>query len=85
MQFTATFHGCKKDGNFYMKKCNIFLIFAQNIDREAILTSTHDICFRAQIRKKGICICRIHYGNTHMQFTATFHGCKKWQFSYEKV
>ena len=26
------FHGCKKD-NFQMKNCDIFLIFAQNIDR----------------------------------------------------
>ena len=38
-----------------MKKCEIFLNFAQNIDRwytEAVLTSTHDLCFRAKIRKK---------------------------------
>ena len=27
----AIFHGCK-NGNFQMKKCDIFLIFAQNID-----------------------------------------------------
>ena len=25
------FHGCKKD-NFQMKNCDVFLIFAQNID-----------------------------------------------------
>ena len=31
MQYTAIFHGCKLD-NFQMKKCHIFLIFAQNID-----------------------------------------------------
>ena len=31
MQFTAIFHGCK-NGNFQIKKCEIFLIFAQNID-----------------------------------------------------
>ena len=31
MQYTAIFHGCK-NGNFHMKKFNIFLIFAQNID-----------------------------------------------------
>ena len=44
-----------KNGNFHMKKCEIFLNFAQNIDRwytEAVLTSTHDLCFRAKIRKK---------------------------------
>ena len=32
VQYTAIFHGCK-NGNFQMKKCEIFLIFAQNIDR----------------------------------------------------
>ena len=32
VQYTAIFHGCKND-NFQMKKCNSFLIFAQNIDR----------------------------------------------------
>ena len=45
-----------------MKNCDIFLIFAQNIaDRvytleppslsEAVLMSTHDLCFRAKIGK----------------------------------
>ena len=32
VQYAAIFHGCK-EGNFQMKKCDIFLIFAQNIDR----------------------------------------------------
>ena len=32
VQYTAIFHGCKND-NFQMKNCDIFLIFAQNIDR----------------------------------------------------
>ena len=32
VQYTAIFHGCK-NGNFHMKKCEIFLIFAQNIGR----------------------------------------------------
>ena len=32
MQYTAIFHGCKND-NLQMKNCDIFLIFAQNIDR----------------------------------------------------
>ena len=31
MQYIAIFHGCKND-NFQMKNCDIFLIFAQNID-----------------------------------------------------
>ena len=48
---TAIFHGCKAD-NFQMKKCDICLIFAHNIYRgytlEPVLTSTHDLCFRAK-------------------------------------
>ena len=32
VQYTAIFHGCK-NGNFQKKKCDFFLIFAQNIDR----------------------------------------------------
>ena len=31
MQYTAIFHGCKND-YFQMKNCDVFLIFAQNID-----------------------------------------------------
>ena len=44
---------------FRWKKCYIFFIFAQNIDRgytlepEAVLTSTHDPCFRAKKRKNA--------------------------------
>ena len=30
--YTVIFHGCKND-YFHMKNCDIFLIFAQNIDR----------------------------------------------------
>ena len=33
MQYTLIFHGCKLNGNFQIKTCNCFLIFAQNIDR----------------------------------------------------
>ena len=58
MYYTASFHGCKND-NFQMKKYGSFLIFAKNIDcgytleppHEAVLTSTHNLCFRAKIRK----------------------------------
>ena len=49
-----------------MKNCDIFLIFAQNIDSgytleppqlsEAVLTSTHDLCFRAKIRKRDTAV-----------------------------
>ena len=45
-----------ENGNFQMEKCDIFLIFAQNIDRgytlephqEAVRTITHNLCFRAK-------------------------------------
>ena len=40
VQYTAVFHGCK-NGNFQMKKCEIFLIFAQNIDRGYTLEPPH--------------------------------------------
>ena len=49
---------------FHWKKNDMFLIFAQNIDcgytlepprlSEAVLTSTHNLCFGAKIRKIGI-------------------------------
>ena len=42
---------------FILKKIfAIFLIFAQNIDclAEAVLTSTHNLCFGAKIRKIGL-------------------------------
>ena len=56
VQYRAIFHGCK-NVHYQMKIFNIFLIFAQNIDcgytleREAVLTSTHNLCFGAKIRK----------------------------------
>ena len=40
MQYRAIFHGCKN------VNCDIFLLFAQNIDRaynEAVLTSTYNV------------------------------------------
>ena len=52
-EYIAIFHRCK-NGNLQVKNCDIFLIFAQNIDggTEAVLTSTHDIDFRRKIRKR---------------------------------
>ena len=55
IQYSAVFHGCKYD-NFQMKNCYIFIIITQNIDcgytfNEAVLTSTHNLCFRAKVRK----------------------------------
>ena len=40
IQYTAIFHGCK-NGNFQMKKCHSFLIFAQNIDCGCTLEPHH--------------------------------------------
>ena len=40
MQYAAIFNGCKND-NFPMKNCDIFLIFAQNIDRGNTLELPH--------------------------------------------
>ena len=62
MQHTAIFHGCK-NGNFHLNFFDYFHIFAQNIDsgytlepphNEAVLTSTHNLCFGAKIKKKAI-------------------------------
>ena len=66
MQYTAIFHGYKNN-NFQMKNCVIFLIFAPNIDcgnmldTEEVLTSTHDLCFRAKISKKNVYPCKPHF------------------------
>ena len=40
MLYTLIFHSCKND-NFQMKNCNIFLLFAQNIDCEYTLEPPH--------------------------------------------
>ena len=40
MQYTVIFHGGKND-NFQIKKCNIFHIFAQNIDCGYTLEPPH--------------------------------------------
>ena len=39
-QYAATFHSCK-NGNCQMKKCDIFLIFAENIDHGYTLEPPH--------------------------------------------
>ena len=54
MQYTDYFSAVKIE-NFIRKKLVFFLIFAQNIDRgyEAVLTSTHNLCFGAKIRTRG--------------------------------
>ena len=48
-----------KKNNFQMKNCDVLFIFAQNIDCEAVLPSTHNLCFRAKIRKNVYPSCTI--------------------------
>ena len=50
MQITVIFQGSKND-DFQIETYDIFLIFAQNIDGEAVVMSTHNLCFRTKIRK----------------------------------
>ena len=42
LQYTVIFHSCKND-HLLMKNCDIFLIFAQNIDQSFCLF----VCFSA--------------------------------------
>ena len=55
MQFTAIFTAVKIK-NVQLKKCDVFVIFAQNIDcvrfNEATLRGTQNHCFKAEIRQK---------------------------------
>ena len=60
MQYTEIFSAVKIE-NFTRKKKGIFNIFAQNLHcrytlepPEAVLTSTHNVCFESKIRKLGI-------------------------------
>ena len=58
MQYTAIFHGCKKD-NFQMKNFDVLLFLLKTLIvhtrlnrlNEAVLTGTHNLRFRAKIRK----------------------------------
>ena len=62
MQSKTGIFSALKFENFQLKNFDIFLIFAQNIDcgytlellNEAVLMSTHNLCFGAKIRKIGI-------------------------------
>ena len=76
MQYTAIFHGCKND-NFQMKNCDIFLIFAQNINCEADLTRTQNLYFGAKV-KKNVYPCKpqfyyIKVGCKGVYITRTYH------------
>ena len=64
MLYTTIFQGCKND-NFQMKNIDIFPIFTLS---EAVLTSTHNLCFRAKIRK-NVYPCKPHFYYIKM-------GCK---------
>ena len=55
MLYTIMFHGCKYN-DFQVKICDIFII------SEAVLTSTHNLCFRAKIRKNEYpCTLQFYY------------------------
>ena len=57
-QYTVILNGCKMVNKVQMKNRDIFIsLFAQNLDHgynseppEAVLTSTHDLYFRGNIR-----------------------------------
>ena len=55
MQYTAIFHGCKND-NFQLICFTIFIFLIKTYTCivgtiEAVLTGTHNICFRAKNKK----------------------------------
>ena len=58
MHYAEIFKGCKND-NFQLKLFYIFVIFAENIDC-GVLTSTHNLCFKAKIRK-NVYTCKPHF------------------------
>ena len=59
-----------KNDNFQMKNFDVFFFFAQNIDcGYTVLTSTHNLCFRAKIREKNEYPCK-------PQFYYIKVGCK---------
>ena len=66
-----------------MKNCDIFLIFAQNIDRwhritEAVLMSTHNLCFRAKIRKEMAELSRLRRPCGHAMLTNSWACHNVW-------
>ena len=60
---------------FQPKIFDVFLIFAQNIDCEAVLTCTHNVCFGEKIRRIGIPLhtqfCYIKVGFTGVYIART--------------
>ena len=64
MQNTAIFHGCENDNFQLIFSIFIFLLktyivvsrYNRHID--AVLTSTHNICFRAKIKKNNVYPCK---------------------------
>ena len=93
VQYTAIFHGCK-NGNFHMKKCEIFLNFCSK-HRSLVLTSTHDLCFRAIIRQnvypckpqfyyikvgcKGVFITRTCLNDGECELKKRLNFCKQYK------
>ena len=54
IQYTVIFHGCKND-NLRKKYCDVFSYFCSKyrlrVHVAPVLRSTHNLCFRAKIRK----------------------------------
>ena len=63
MQYTTIFHGRKK--NNFLIKIVIFFLFLLS---EAVLTSIHNLCFRAKIRKN------VYLSKPHFYYIKV--GCK---------
>ena len=69
VQYTAIFHCCK-NGNFQMRKCDILLILAQNIDRGYTLEPPHQwggsnkyprSMIWSENKKKNVYPCKPHF------------------------
>ena len=71
MQYTEIFIAIKNE-NFQQKNFDIFVIFAQNIDCGAVLTSTHSLCFGAKIKKIGKILGVSLYGKCSHFFFFSF-------------
>ena len=62
MQYTAIIHGCK-NVHFQMKFVIFFLFLLKTLivgTREMVLTSTHNLCFRAKVRR-NVYPCKPHF------------------------
>ena len=79
IQIYRKFH-LNKTENFQIKNSDIFHISTQNIDcgylldclSETVLRSTHNLCFRAKIRKNNVYPCKPQF----YYIKVGFKGCR---------